>query len=331
MNILVFPLVRLYQWGSMFKNHLYDHGFLIPQESPIPVISIGNITFGGSEKTPLAKHILALLNEKGLKPALISRGYKGKWEKTGGIAADAKGIHASWAEAGDEPWLIARNLPGTGVLVGRNRYRSCLRAKKLGYKIAVLDDGFQHRRLKRNLDIVLFNPKNNNLLREPVSSLKRAHIILTKSELSSKAKKELRRKFPQQKLFQYSVVTEGIYSFKEDLPVTKKFFSEKKILAFCGIASPQRFFKLLNEEEFDISTFITFPDHHPYPHSSFKKIRSNFLKNQCQALLTSEKDMVKLRDRPEWKSLPLYYLKIKLNLEKEFISHILSLVKQWTI
>ncbi len=329
MNIFVSPLVRLYQGGSLLKNLLYNLGLFKSRNSPIPVISVGNISFGGSEKTPLAQHILSLLSENGFKPALISRGYKGSWEKSGGIVADHQGIHANWRKAGDEPWLIARNVPGAGVLVGRDRHRSCLRAYQHGYEIAVLDDGFQHRRLKRNLDIVLFNPGGNPFLREPVSSLKRAQIILHKSELSAKEKNLLHDKFPRQNFFEYSVKARGIFSPEGDQPVSRNIFSGKKILAFCGIASPLRFFNLLQQEGLNIVSLIKFPDHHFYPISSLKKINSCFHKNKCQILLTTEKDMVKLRDRPEMKKLPLCYLKIELILEKAFTTTLLSLASQW--
>ena len=140
---------------SRIKNSLYDRGVLKPRRAPLPVISVGNISLGGTEKTPLAMELLSQLVALGRRPALISRGYKGRWEKRGGVLSDGRAILGTWQDGGDEPYLIARSFPTVGVYVGKERLTSCRRAAEAGFDIAVLDDGFQHRRLARDLDIVL--------------------------------------------------------------------------------------------------------------------------------------------------------------------------------
>src|SRR4030042_1951907 len=127
---------------SRIKNFLYDRGVFKPRRAPLPVISVGNISLGGTEKTPLAMELLSGLLALGRRPALISRGYKGRWEKTGGVLSDGRSILGTWQDAGDEPCLIARSFPAVGVYVGKNRLTSCRRAAGAGVDIAGLDDGF---------------------------------------------------------------------------------------------------------------------------------------------------------------------------------------------
>ena len=203
MEILLFFLSFLYQFGSQFKNLLYEGKIFKPKRAPLPIISVGNIAFGGSEKTPLAMNLISFLEKQGYKPALVSRGYKGKWEREGGVLSDGRRILGSWKESGDEPYMVAQNFPSTGIFIGKNRHLSCEKAKDFGFEIALLDDGFQHRRLHRDLDIVLFNPLEKTLRREPVSALNRAHLILVKRNLESKEKNQIRKAFAKNDVFEF--------------------------------------------------------------------------------------------------------------------------------
>jgi len=287
------------RFGSRVKNIFYDWGILSPKIAPLPVISVGNIALGGTEKTPLALHILAWLQEKRYQPALVSRGYKGRWERNGGVLSDGRKILGTWEEAGDEPFLVARNLPQAGVFVGRDRFSSCVRAKKSGFNVAVLDDGFQHRRLGRDLDIVLYSPEDKIALREPRSSLKRADIYLIKNK-------------------DYSVISTGFFFpwNHEKAPVVT--LAGKKALAFCGIARPQRFFAQVREEGLDIVLAMTFPDHHAYPPSSLRKIVRGYRESRAELILTTEKDSVKIEaQRSVFGDIPVYYLKIGLRIIPE--------------
>lgn len=188
MKSLLFFLSFLYRTGCQIKNWLYERELFKPKRASFPVISVGNITFGGTEKTPLVINLISHFIKKGFKTALISRGYKGKWEKRGGVLSDGKNLLSSWRNSGDEPFMVAQNIPQAGIFIGKNRHLSCQRAEQLGFELAVLDDGFQHRRLHRDLDIVLYDPVEKTALREPFSSLKRAQILLIKkgTDLSQK-------------------------------------------------------------------------------------------------------------------------------------------------
>jgi tetraacyldisaccharide 4'-kinase len=314
---------------SLIKNKLYDWNFLGPKKAPLPVISVGNIIFGGSEKTPLVMHLTSILLQKGYKPAIISRGYKGKWEKRGGVVSDGKELYGNWEEAGDEPYMAAKNYPQAGVFVGKDRLHSCREANKSGFQMAVLDDGFQHRRLYRDLDIVLFNPKEKKLLREARSSLRRAHIILIKKSGERQEKNKIGEIFPESSSYTYSIIHKGFISLKgkEEFPATK--FRGKKAIAFCGIANPKRFSILLEEAGLFLIDFISFSDHYSYPPSSLHKLVSLFKKLKSDILITTEKDAIKLEGNQEILGrVPVYYTKIALDVDEKLNEKIDSILQQ---
>lgn len=324
--LLVFSLVH--RSGCRIKNWMYKLQVFKPKRAPLPVISVGNITFGGSGKTPLVLHLLTFLINKGYKPALITRGYRGKWEKSGGILSDGKSVHGTWQDAGDEAHMIASNLPQAGVFVGKNRLLSCQNAKASGFELAVLDDGFQHSRLRRDMDIVLYDPREKVSLREPVSSLGRAGILLLERGLPSEEKESLKKSLPQSGIFEYSVENQGFFKEGKKEGKSGEEFQGKKIIAFCGISRPGRFFALLQKEDITPVDSLTFSDHYSYPLHSLEKISKKFKKLSADALITTEKDMVKIAQSDALQGIPLYYLKIDLNLDDEFYSTLSSFLQK---
>jgi len=325
MEVLLFIPSLFYQLGSRVKNLLYKWKIFRPEKAPLPVMSVGNIAFGGSEKTPLVMNLISFLEKQGYKPALISRGYKGNWEREGGLLSNGQRIFATWKESGDEPYMVAHNFPQTGIFTGKYRLHSCQKAKDLGFEIAILDDGFQHRRLHRDLDIALYHPEQNTLLREPASALKRAHLILVKKSLEPTVKNRIKKTFAKADIFEYSVVNKGFRKLnsKETLPVDA--FCGQKAFAFCGIAHPERFTALLKRAGLEIIHFLKFPDHYPYPPSSLEKIAHQFSKIKPVKVITTEKDAIKIRTGDNiLKNIPVYYLKIDLDLEEEFYQRIAS-------
>lgn len=318
--LLSFP----YRFCAQLKNWLYNRKILTAKNAPFPIVSVGNIAFGGSEKTPLVIELLALLREKGYRPAMIARGYKGRWGKKGGILSDGKSILGTWEDSGDESLLVAQNFPQVGIFVGKDRWESCQRADRLGFDVGVLDDGFQHLRLHRDLDIVLYNPEKKGLLREPLSSLKRADILLIKPRDKIKKKKS----FSEKTTFFYSVQSRGFYQLGERKEVKAESLKGKKVIAFCGIARPERFLSLLRREGIVPLFFLAFPDHHPFPPSSIEKILDSCKRSGAEAVIMTEKDAVKLVSRLPFKSYPAFYLKIGLKLEERFSTHFLSLLQE---
>jgi len=315
--LLVFSFFS--RFVSRIKNSLYDHRLLRPSRSPIPVISVGNISFGGTEKTPLALELLSRLAASGRRPALVSRGYKGRWEKRGGVLSDGRAILGTWQDGGDEPYFIARSLPAVGVYVGKDRLASCRRAAASGFNIAVLDDGFQHRKLARDLDIVLYSPQEKVALREPPFAVRRSDILLVKDgEQRDKAIERLHGRW-EGSIFSYSVVVRGLFDFRTGGLTPLEKVAKMRLVAFCGIARPGRFEETLRKSGLEVASFLPFPDHHAYPPASLKKIMRACRIQKAEGLITTGKDAVKLAGRnEEWNDTPIYVLEIGLALGSGF-------------
>lgn len=327
MKFLLLLLSLFNRSGCLIKNWFYKKKILTPKKAPLSVISVGSIALGGTEKTPLVINLITYLINHGFKPALISRGYKGRWEKSGGILSDGKNILAHWEDSGDEPFMVAQNIPQAGIFIGKNRLLSCRKAKSLGFELAVLDDGFQHRRLHRDLDIVLYTPAEKTAFREPVSSLKRANILLMKKGVDPLRKKRMMERFPESTVFEYSVKNKGFFRLTEKQRKPGEKLKRKKVLAFCGIARPERFLSTLHKEGIKPSFFFKFPDHYPYPESSLKKITEKYKKINAEAIITTEKDALKLIHNKSLRKIPAYYLKIDLEVEDKFYAKISNLLQ----
>lgn len=329
MKILVLVFSLFSRFVSRIKNLLYDFSILKPRQAALPVISVGSIALGGTEKTPLAMELLAWLLERGRRPALVSRGYQGRWEKEGGLVSNGAEIFASWEQAGDEPLLVARAIPRAGVFVGKNRLSSCRRAKDQGFDVAVLDDGFQHRRLGRDLDIAIYSPLERTALREPRSSLKRADIILVKAEdvPGPKLARILRR--AQEDIFTYTVLNKGFFHLWKNESLADENLAKKRLLAFCGIARPERFFTHLERAGARIVSSLVFSDHHSYPDSSLDKIIRKLKASGAEAAVTTEKDALKIADRRDrFGDFAVYCFKIGLRVEPGFYARLDSLLEE---
>ncbi|MCJ7643784.1 MAG: tetraacyldisaccharide 4'-kinase [Candidatus Aminicenantes bacterium] len=314
--LLFSPISRLV---CRIKDDLYAKGNLKPGKAPLPVVSVGNISFGGSEKTPLAMELIARLLHRGWRPALVSRGYRGEWEREGGVLSDGTGPKGTWRQGGDEPYMVARRYPAAGVFVGRDRLASCRKAHELGFTAVVLDDAFQHRRLERDLDIVLFDPRKKLALREGISSLRRAGIILVKDSAPPGTMGSLKASFPGAVVFDYRTTPKAFVSLLDGETRPPDSFRGKSVLAFCGIANPSRFSNLLRELGAVVRGSLTFPDHHPYPAASLEKIARSFAASGAEAAITTEKDAVKIAPAgTALERIPLHALRVGLDIEAGF-------------
>ena len=314
--------------GCRIKSALYAKKILEPKRAPLPVISVGSTSLGGSGKTPLSLALVSYFHRTGLRPAFITRGYKGKWEKTGGVLYDGIKSSGSWRESGDEPFMVSKRIPQAGIFVGKNRFESCIKAKKAGFQIAILDDGFQHLRLHRDLDIVLFDRDEKIQLRESLSGIKRAHIILVKKHPNSQIPDEKKPFFSHAEVFGYDVCSEGIFRLEESQPISLEYFKDKKILAFCGIARPERFRSLLEKKDIKLTGFQSFSDHCNYSSSVIKKIQKEIQKTGARAVITTEKDVYKVSDLPLFQQIPLYYLRIELKLNNAFFDLVANSIRE---
>jgi tetraacyldisaccharide 4'-kinase len=334
MNILrkiLFPFAILYGFITSFRNFLFDKGILKSHSFDLPIIAVGNLSVGGTGKTPQIEYLIRLLSPTN-KIATLSRGYKRKSE--GFILADA----TSNAEIlGDEPFQFYQKFPNILVAVDANRKNGIEQLIKISKPdIILLDDAFQHRKVKAGFYILLtaYNdlyandfilPTGN--LRESRSGAERANIVIvTKcpANISEKEKNKIERKLQlesRQKLFFTSIAyDEFIFSEEKQLLVSEIRNSEKLLLA--GIAKPEPFFNYLKSEN---DVILTYPDHHHFSEKDISEIKS---KSEGKIIITTEKDFVRLKG-----NLPaerLFYLPIKsefLQNQDVFDQAILSYVE----
>lgn len=326
------PLSPIYSAIMRGRELFYEKETLKSHEMPVPVVSVGNLSMGGTGKTPLVIHLAKLFQEKSFKPAIISRGYKGQASNLVNVVSTYEAVLLNSEDAGDEPFLISKSLSNIPVLTGKKRALPCKYAvDKLGCDILILDDGFQHLPVKRNLDLVLFNSstidKKHHVfpggeLRESILALKRCDaIVFTGVEdafLSAienfKEKLELHNITKPTFLIRYGDILINRYPNG-----TKKHgegITDFKLLAFTGIGNPHRFKDYLLNNHCNIQTFTPFADHHKYTQSDIDKLEEYALEKHITALITTEKDAVKLSNLNI--AFPLFIATPKLIVEKKF-------------
>lgn len=279
--------------GNGFVRWLYRKGFIGKASAPIPVISVGNITMGGTGKTPLVEALARELLEAGAKPAIVTRGYRRKGSRPLVLWGDPKG---RWYLAGDEPSLLAKRLPGVPVVVDANRYRGCLTAASHGATHVLLDDGFQHFKLERQRDLVVVaaaDPLGQaSFRREGPSALGFAFRIVTVGDPQSQtgAAQALAPYHPRPP-FPVWLRPEAWVWQGETRPLPQ--LQGEKSIAFAGIAKPERFFALLASLGVVIVKAIPFRDHHHYTRAQLLKIL-NLAEKQGATAITTAKDHTRL-------------------------------------
>lgn len=325
----------LYSLAMRLRASLYTRGMLASTKLPLPVISVGNLTMGGTGKTPMVIYLSRLL-AKYHRPGIVSRGYGGRSRQPINLVSDGKEIFLSPHEVGDEPVLLAQALPGVPVLTSRKRANGGAYLAEHGLAdLLILDDGFQHLALQRDLDLVLFSahaPVQSMLvfpggwLREPHSALLRADcFILTgmESEVDSKNasfRTWLQQNFPKTPLFEGRYEPVRLYrSGGEEETITS--LNNTPLFAFCGIANPPSFRRML-ELNFSLQGWQAFADHHPFTQADIDALVEQALALGCRGLITTEKDFVKLQGTTV--SLPLWVLAVELIMEAEFDQFVLG-------
>jgi tetraacyldisaccharide 4'-kinase len=320
--VILMPPSLAYALMQFLRVSLYRAGVLNSRRLPRPVISVGNITVGGTGKTPVSALIARLIMEKGLRVAILSRGYGGSLEGETAVVCDGTHIFLTARECGDEPLLLARTIPGVLVVIGSDRYAAGrLAMKRLNPDIFLLDDGYQHLRLHRDLNILLLDytlPFGNGwcmpggMLREPVSAARRADLVIrTRCPVDAHAGAVVPGRphcCARHLLGGASPQTGGTA-----LPLTA--LCGRKMLAFAGIAEPGLFFEGLREQGLDLIATLEFPDHAEYGQTEFAKISAAIKGSAAEFVLTTEKDGVKLFAAPMEISEKILLVRLELALD----------------
>lgn len=329
-KIFLFPLYILslmYGLVIRIRFFFYSAGIFKINELPCKVISIGNITVGGSGKTPMAIYLADALTKKDKKVVVLSRGYKSKIHGIG-IVSDGKNILLNPDEAGDEPFLIAEKTKNIPVVIGKDRYKAGLFAiDRFQPDIIILDDGFQHIRLKRDKDIVLIDSIRGfgnghllprGILREPIDSLKRADNIFINGDEDEEIIHRIRAAGAAAPIKSFKYKQSGFINLADKTMIEPDKLKHKNILAFAGIANPISFFKTLEGLDIAIKEKIVFPDHHKYNIKDIEKIKTHASSIDC--FITTEKDGVKIKDLLSG-NIIVYALSIDVEIynEPEFI------------
>jgi len=326
-SLILPPLDHLYAAIIRARNSLYERGTFTITKLERTVISIGNITTGGTGKTPLVEWIARAVADEGKKVCILTRGYGRNDPKRRVLVSDGETVFSHPAEAGDEPYLLARNLQGIAAVISdANRVAAAQGAiKHLHTDCFLLDDGFQHRRLARDLDIVTIDATNpfggkrmlpSGRLREPLESLKRADcIVLTRCDQADDVQStnaELQRFSGDRPVFQSSMHTVSV------VPVNTNFeapTTPTSIAAFCGIGNPQSFFNHLERSGYKSVLQKSFADHHVYTQGDIDRLQNEAKDAGAQMLLTTAKDAVKLKDLSF--NIPCYSVEIEMKIENE--------------
>ncbi|MEW6455737.1 MAG: tetraacyldisaccharide 4'-kinase [Acidobacteriota bacterium] len=312
-NIIYFIISLFFKTFNRLRGIFYKLKLFDQVKFDVPVISVGNISFGGTGKTPVSIELVKILLSYNFRPAVIIRGYRGKLEKKGAILSYGERILLDEDSAGDEAVMIAKNLKIAGVFIGKNRINSIKKAKDSGFNIIILDDGFQYRKIKKDIEIVLFDHEDRTPRREGLSSLKRADIIMIRNGIHDKSIK----KFLDRNIYEYRIEPIGIYDGNDRL--LKENVSGKKVIAFCGIANPAKFLETLNSIGLEVVNFVRFSDHHRYTRKNIKKMESILIDKNAEFLITTEKDMIKIKNLKA--RYPMYYLKIKAQFNEKFLKY----------
>jgi tetraacyldisaccharide 4'-kinase len=291
------------------RNFLYDKGYFRSHRAPVPVISIGNITTGGTGKTPLTIWLCNKLAEKKLKVAVLTRGYKMESQKLS-----------------DEPAVIAANAPAAQVVVNPDRVLGAVTAiKEYGAKVLVMDDGFSHRRLRRDVDIITIDAScpfgygrllPAGLLREPLGALRRAHAaILTRCDLVGKVDLEnieaqLLASNPHL-VFAHTRHAPAVIKGTNINDIKLDELAGRRVFAFCGIGNPEAFEVQLKNLNLDLAAFRVYNDHHQYTADDLDDIYEEAKYLNADLILTTQKDWIKAATLAPLE-IPFAYLAVTL-------------------
>jgi tetraacyldisaccharide 4'-kinase len=339
-TLLGFPISLLYSAAVLLRARLYKRGLLPVEKLARPVISVGNLSMGGTGKTPTVIALGRILQEQGLKISVLSRGYRGRYSGDCLVVADGEKLLSNAQEAGDEPVIISKNLPGAVVCVSKKRSSAGRTIEsRFPVDLHLLDDGFQHLSLHRLFNLLLIDVSRPwaggmppwGRRREPLSAIGRADaVLLTRCQPGldyGPIVKTLRRHHPDVQLFHAS----------QQLGQWVKFSSEggqlevrpvgERVLAVSGIGHPAQFLDSLRQEGIVVAGSLNFPDHHAYAAVDYQKIADSGHRLGVKAIVTTEKDAVRL-DISALSPWPVWVPSLEMIIEEkqQLLDHLLSAI-----
>jgi tetraacyldisaccharide 4'-kinase len=321
-----FLLPASWLYGSLvwLRNRCYDARLFGAVRAGVPVISVGNLTAGGNGKTPFVEYLVQYFMGERKKVAVLSRGYLRTTRGTV-VVSDGDTVRETAERSGDEPYQIARRFPGAVVISDESRAKSArIAVDRYHADVILLDDGFQHRGIGRDLDIVMIgeSPAATPMLpagsrREPLSSLRRAGLLVVSGPAGRSA--------GQNGLVRYSAAPEVRVRFVPDRvsplfggkDLAPEDLRGKSVFAFSGIANPSRFTEMLKEMGAVMRDSMTYPDHHPYPADDLQRIKGRYDRSGAAMMVTTEKDAVRLggmESESPLKGMPVYFVRIRTEI-----------------
>lgn len=344
LNLMLSLLGWIYGEVADIRNHLYERGVFETHDLGARTISVGNITAGGTGKTPLVAYIAEILARRGEKVCILTRGYGRKDPVKRVLVSDESQILTDPLNAGDEPLELAQKLLGKAiVLADADRVAAADWAKrKFGITAFVLDDGFQHRKAKRDVDIVCIDATDPfgggkmlpaGRLREPLNNLKRADIIvITRANLVTDISNLRSEIFDLNRdaviLTASTLISRFVplEEFHSKTQSSQREFGQQNVFAFCGLGNPENFFEQLRRKNVSIVGTRAFPDHHEYDQNDVVTIEEQARQSGSGILLTTAKDAVKLSDLKF--EVPCYVVEIEMQFDDTDVFEFLLLEKQ---
>jgi len=324
--LFLFPIHMVF---IKIKNFLYDNNIINPTNIDTKVISIGNISLGGAGKTPFTIALSNFLkNKRGFSVGVVARGYGRKNSHHNFLFDDH-----SWQDCGDETAVLTNNLSSSiPVYISKNKILGGKELSKLGCDIIILDDAFQHRKLGRDIDIVLLSPdeletKNQRtfpwgLLREPFYNLRRADIIITTKMNLYNSQTPLRNSLPLNTSFQEELLSSDSVS----KITTKQLSKSQNVLSLCGIGKPKSFQSSLKSLNIHAKKHLTYSDHHHFNKKDVATILAHIKQHNILSIVCTEKDWVKLVNFKEEIGIPIYAIRLNYCLNKDIEEAILCLL-----
>lgn len=329
-SFILTPLSVLWEYVYVIRRFFYRYGFFKTNRFPFPVISVGNITFGGTGKTPFTIWLTEKLTQKSLRPVILTRGYRGKFEQSYGILEAKKSFSYNPVDYGDEPLLISRRLKEGAVIVGKKRSENLKYfINKLKPQVCILDDGYQHMKIERDLNICLFDallplsqykvaPKG--YLREGKTALDDADVIILSraDQVHPHKLKEIENhlsKFVNNEVLwgyiRYKTI--GLFNANYEKVGDSSSLNGKNVIAVAAVANPTSFFSTISGLGGNLVEKLVYPDHYYFSLEDIEELVAKAEEKEA-LIVTSEKDIVKMRKIST--EIEVYYLEITVEFLK---------------